>query len=65
MVPSRRDFLRSIAVGAAVATTAAQSGELRKIGLQLYTVRDLLKSDFEGTLRKVSLLGYSEVEFGN
>ncbi len=63
MIPSRRDFLRSIAVGAAVATTAAQSGELRKIGLQLYTVRDLLKSDFEGTLRKVSLLGYSEVEF--
>src|ERR1700682_6517950 len=50
MVQSSSDFLRSIAVAAAVATTAAQSRELRKIGLQLYTVRALLKSDFEGTL---------------
>jgi sugar phosphate isomerase/epimerase len=63
MVLSRRDFLRSIAGGAAMETAAAYSGELRKIGLQLYTVRDLLKSDFEGTLRKVALLGYGEVEF--
>jgi sugar phosphate isomerase/epimerase len=37
--------------------------ELREIGLQLYTVRDLLKVDFEGTLRRVAILGYSEVEF--
>jgi hypothetical protein len=46
-------FLRSLAVGAAMAMTAAQSGEVRKNGLQLYTIRDLLKSDFEGTLKKV------------
>ncbi|MBI5264570.1 MAG: sugar phosphate isomerase/epimerase [Bradyrhizobium sp.] len=44
-------------------TTAAYGRDLRKIGLQLYTVRDLLKSDFEGTLRNVALLGYREVEF--
>jgi sugar phosphate isomerase/epimerase len=44
-------------------TAAAYGGALRRIGLQLYTVRDQLKSDFEGTLRKVALLGYREVEF--
>ncbi|WP_354053168.1 MULTISPECIES: sugar phosphate isomerase/epimerase family protein [unclassified Bradyrhizobium] len=46
-----------------VAPKAAFGRELRKIGLQLYTVRDLLKVDFEGTLRRVALLGYREVEF--
>lgn len=32
------------------------------IGLQLYSVRDLLKTDFEGTLKKVAALGYKEAE---
>jgi len=41
------------------------SGErkLDKIGLELYTVRDLMKNDFEGTLAKVAEIGYQEVEF--
>ncbi len=60
---SRRCFLASIATGAAAKAAPASSAMLRKIGLQLYTVRDLLRSDFEGTLRTVALLGYSEVEF--
>lgn len=34
-----------------------------KIGLQLYTLRDELEQDFEGTLRKVAALGYKGVEF--
>ena len=33
------------------------------IGLQLYSVRDDLEKDFEGTLRKVKALGYDTVEF--
>ncbi|MFI5279780.1 MAG: sugar phosphate isomerase/epimerase family protein [Gemmatimonadales bacterium] len=33
------------------------------IGLQLYTVRGLMQADFEGTLRRVSEIGYREVEF--
>ena len=33
------------------------------IGLQLYTVRDLLKSDFAGTIAQVARIGYREVEF--
>ncbi|UQZ36430.1 sugar phosphate isomerase/epimerase [Paenibacillus sp. PK3_47] len=34
-----------------------------KIGLQLYTLREELEQDFEGTLRKVAELGYAGVEF--
>lgn len=33
------------------------------IGLQLFTVRDALAEDFEGTLRKVAAMGYEGVEF--
>lgn len=36
---------------------------ISKIGLQLYTVRDLMKSDFEGTVAQVATIGYKEVEF--
>jgi sugar phosphate isomerase/epimerase len=32
------------------------------IGLELYTVRALLKKDFEGTLKRVAAVGYKEVE---
>lgn len=42
---------------------SASNRELRKIGLQLYTVRDLLTVDFEETMKRVAILGYSEVEF--
>jgi sugar phosphate isomerase/epimerase len=33
------------------------------IGLQLYTVRDLMQSNVEFTLRRVAAIGYREVEF--
>ncbi|NUU64314.1 sugar phosphate isomerase/epimerase family protein [Paenibacillus agri] len=36
-----------------------------KIGLQLYTLREELEQDFEGTIRKVAALGYRGVEFFN
>jgi sugar phosphate isomerase/epimerase len=32
------------------------------IGLQLYTVRDALKADYEGTIRKIAAMGYEGVE---
>jgi hypothetical protein len=32
------------------------------IGLQLYSVRELLPKDFDGTLAKVRAAGYTEVE---
>jgi sugar phosphate isomerase/epimerase len=33
------------------------------VGLQLYTVRDAMAEDFEGTLRQVAAMGYEGVEF--
>src|SRR5258708_21460139 len=36
---------------------------MKRVGLQLYTVRDLMKTDFEGTIGKVAQTGYKEVEF--
>lgn len=36
--------------------------ELRPIALQLYTVRELLGEDFEGTVRRVADMGYIGVE---
>jgi len=36
-----------------------------QIGLQLYTVRDLLQKDFAGTLRQVAKIGYAGIEGGS
>ncbi|MFZ1086682.1 MAG: sugar phosphate isomerase/epimerase [Terracidiphilus sp.] len=63
---SRRSFLKATA---AVATMVS-SGAVRlaakplglPIGLQLYSVRELLPKDFDGTLAKVRAAGYAEVE---
>jgi sugar phosphate isomerase/epimerase len=60
----RRTFIAGTVV-ASVATQitwAAGDHKIEKIGLELYTVRDLLKKDFEGTLAKVAKIGYKEVE---
>ncbi len=42
---------------------AAGDHKIEKIGVQLYTVRDEMKADFEGTIAKVAQIGYKEVEF--
>ncbi len=42
---------------------AAGEHKIEKVGLQLYTVRDLMKTDFDGTIAKVAQTGYKEVEF--
>jgi sugar phosphate isomerase/epimerase len=63
---SRRDFLKKSGVIAAAACAGA--GKLaadplpEPIGLQLYSVRDLLPKDFDGTLQKLSEAGFKEVE---
>lgn len=36
---------------------------LKRIGVQLYTVRSEMQRDFEGTLRRVAKIGYDDVEF--
>jgi sugar phosphate isomerase/epimerase len=58
----RRTFLG--AVGAAVlAARPAWAASIKKVGVQLYTVRTDLQKDFDGTLAKVAATGYKEVEF--
>ena len=42
---------------------AAAAHHIDHVGLQLYTVRDLMKQDFDGTIAGVAKIGYKEVEF--
>jgi sugar phosphate isomerase/epimerase len=65
---SRREFLKSGAASAAwvavwngVPSLMANALGL-PIGVQLYSVRDILPKDYEGTLRQLAALGYQEVE---
>lgn len=68
---TRRSFLATLGVAAfGIAKKDALASEiltadkkLKKVGLQLYTVRDLMKDDLPGTLAKVAQIGYDEVEF--
>jgi sugar phosphate isomerase/epimerase len=64
----RREVLRTLSAAAAAAaipgwSSAGRADRLKRIGVQLYTVRSALKADFDGTLRKVAAIGYKEVEF--
>lgn len=70
---TRRQFLREATVGTAAAFVTSHTQPLApsqttvaspwrsRIGLELYTVRDLM-TDYEGTLAKVAEIGYTEVE---
>ncbi len=66
---NRRTFLETaatITAGTLLSTRfawAAGEHKIGKVGVQLYTVRDLMKDDFEGTIAKVAQVGYKEVEF--
>ncbi len=62
----RRSFLGTVTGAGLLASHlswAADHRKIDKIGVQLYTVRDALKEDFDGTLAKVAAVGYREVEF--
>jgi sugar phosphate isomerase/epimerase len=69
---TRRNFLTTLGVAAlgvvsrdtdAAAAILAPRRKVEHIGLQLYTVRDLMKADMPGTLARVASIGYKEVEF--
>jgi sugar phosphate isomerase/epimerase len=64
---NRRTFIESsVATGflASFSKTAfGATHRIEKVGVQLYTVRDLMKTDFAGTIGKVASIGYKEVEF--
>lgn len=62
---SRRDFLGAtvaFAVGAMVLPMVACAESKKVIGLQLYTVRDKINADMEGTLDKLAQIGYNSLE---
>lgn len=61
---SRRDFVRLGAAAAAAAGLERLAAAPLKmpIGLQLYSVHDLLPKDLDGTLAKVRAAGFTEVE---
>lgn len=69
---TRRNFLATLGVAAfgiarsdaaAASELLASTKKIKRIGVQLYTVRDLMKADVPGTLAKVAAIGYKEVEF--
>ncbi len=68
MKQSRRNFLKRSSASAALGyallngiTASARALQL-PLGLQLYSVRDLLPSDYAGTLKQLGGLGFKEVE---
>ena len=69
MIISRRNLLAGAGSVAAIGLTGlpiapASAAQLKTIGLQLYTVRDIFAKDPVGTLEKIAHVGYREVEFG-
>jgi len=72
----RRTFITSLGVAAAAArlgacatasggaasSTATGTRRLKRVGIQLYTLRDDAKSNLEGTLTSIANAGYKEVE---
>jgi sugar phosphate isomerase/epimerase len=68
---TRRNFLATLGVAAlgiasrdaAASEILASSKKIKRVGVQLYTVRDMMKADLPGTLAQVAGIGYKEVEF--
>ena len=64
---NRRTFIESALATSVLASlpskTLAATHQIEKVGVQLYTVRDEMKTDFAGTIAKVASIGYKEVEF--
>ena len=65
----RRTFLATLGAAAVALTATKPAGllaprrRLKKVGLQLYTLRDQMEKDLPGTLARVAQIGYKEVEF--
>jgi sugar phosphate isomerase/epimerase len=65
---TRRNFIQSATAAAVYSSSLLCSGRLMAspfglpIGLQLYSVREMLAKDYAGTLNQIGALGYQEVE---
>jgi len=69
MAINRREFLSATLTTITAASVlgsrfsfAATQHRAEHIGVQLYTVRDAMQQDMDGTLAKVAAIGYKEVE---
>ena len=71
MPMKRRDFVKTLglaAVGTQLGCASAAAGNavgerrLKRVGIQLYTLRDDARRDLEGTLVNIARIGYKEVE---
>jgi sugar phosphate isomerase/epimerase len=68
LMMNRRTFIETATTVAAATlfanklSWAAGEHKIDKIGVQLYTVRDAIAKDFDGSLAKVAAVGYKEVE---
>jgi sugar phosphate isomerase/epimerase len=68
---NRRTFLSTLGRAAAaphlacaprLASTTTSPRRLRRVGIQLYTLRDDARQNLEGTLRNIAQIGYKDVE---
>jgi len=63
----RRTFIETSVAAALYAShplwAVETTHEIKRVGLQLYTVRSEMPKDFDGTIAKVAETGYKEVEF--
>jgi sugar phosphate isomerase/epimerase len=65
---NRRTFIETSVATAIVTSTgsalwATPAHEIKAVGIQLYTVRNEMKQDFDGTIAGIAKIGYKEVEF--
>lgn len=61
----RRDFIKTLSAGSLACFLPVRfflNGEETDAGIQLYTVRELMKNDPDGTLMKISEIGYRYIE---
>jgi len=67
---TRREFLRTsmsgVLAGSAFGAVACstEGRKISEIGLQVYTIRDAIKTDWQGALRRVAEIGYNTIESG-
>jgi sugar phosphate isomerase/epimerase len=70
---SRRSFLKTTLGTAGVGLgmswlpgcTASPMHQLKEIGLQVYTIRDVMDKDWKTALTQVAQIGYKNIEMGN
>lgn len=63
---SRRHFIKGLAAAGVLATAFPKNVMANfsnnQIGIQLYTIRDLVKADFIGSMSKLAEIGYNTIE---